>query len=480
MDQVSNFLLISRESPAVSLEQLGDLFLAPARAILDGKQVTFLSHDEMTIEDQQIGGLGLGDFLDETLRVIAFIISFPITVIGALLKLSVICDQSYWDLCDKVVGQLKWNEISEHLRSMPRFISDRRVTDVGRSLVFNPLGLEECACCHFHRLNSKRRKKLEDEIVSRLFNQIDDKEKPLQLLSMGSGGLMSDFIVLEKLLLAGFKKITIDCVDPIGIDEGRVERIRKFFSNLPGVTVEIRAYDSINKVPKRAYNAVMAIDYVPSGPATLEQDILRVTDLMKAYKCLDQSGFLALGDYSEDILCDTSVNAQLLFSSDTNDLYGFAQRLIEHLPKENEMKIVIPNLGFRPLEPYRFLFSLALAVKKSSREYEEISLSYLSGKPGDSSVGLFREMMQTFFGEATKIGLHENSDPDEKFDFLLTGGTEADFQNISYLSRLKPAGAAYIPSSSGRPICQKVGEESAELIQKRADPTGMEGACALQ
>lgn len=98
-------------------------------------------------------------------------------------------------------------------------------------------------------MQSPRRNNLENAIVERLANSYSDKSQPIHLLSMGSGGLMSDFFTLEKLFLAGFKKITIDCVDPIGIDVNRIQRIQKFFAEYSEASFEIKAYKNIDEIP---------------------------------------------------------------------------------------------------------------------------------------------------------------------------------------------------------------------------------------
>jgi hypothetical protein len=443
MQQVKNFFITSRIDPPSFFEKGGDLLLTPARVLFGGKRVLVFYDNSMHISDQQVGSSS-SQWIRIALKVRAFIM-LPIAAIGVIIKLICLKEQSYRAFCAQRIPpnstcHPKLFEMFQHVHSTADFTSDKWGT-----LVFKPLKLSECSCQvtgAFHRFRSPRRNNLENAIVQRLVDIRPDKNLPIHLLSMGSGGLMSDFLTLEKLVLAGFKKISIDCIDPAGIDPGRVERIQKFFNDYAGVSIEIQAYKKIDEVSeeKTEYSALLAIDYDSLASSDLEERLICTGDLMKAYKRLGIAGFLGLGCGDDDTLSGPQV-APIVLSSRPSIIHSLANNLTQELPQKEEITISLPNPSFAGA-PHLLIFSLALAVGKLAKPYHKISLTFTECVDQDE-IMKFQTMMQALF-PAINIEIGLLSEQNKKCDFLFTGSRESEFSSKKYLSYLNAQSITYI------------------------------------
>lgn len=450
MQQVTNFLLTSRIDPPSILEKGGDLLLTPARVFFGGKRVLVFHDNSMHISDHQVGSTS-SQWIRVALKIGAFIM-LPIAAIGVIIKLICLKDQSFRAFCAQKIPQNstchpKLFEMFQHIHSTVDFTSD----NYWGTLVFKPLELSECSCQGtgaFHRFRSPRRNNLENAIVQRLVDSRPDKNLPIHLLSMGSGGLMSDFLTLEKLVLAGFKKISIDCVDPMGIDAGQVQRIKKFFNDYAGASIEIQAYKTIDEVPveKTEYPALLAIDYDSLGSWDLKERLICTGDLMKAYHRLSAAGFLGLGYSDEDTLSGPQMTP-IVLSSRSSIIHSLANDLIQQLPQKEEITVSLPKQGFAGTA-HLLIFSLALAVEKSARPYRKISLTFTESVDQDE-VMQFQTMMQALF-PATNIEIGLLSEQNKKCDFLFTGSLESEISSKKYLSYLNAQSTTYIFHPQGK------------------------------
>lgn len=214
-----NYILASRVQTNSKAEQISDFLLRPARILFNGKKILHLANGSKYLAKEQIY------HPNKFIRIITIISSFvalPFALIGACTKLICLNDADYKAFCmQRIQGtelpHQKYLEIFHHVFS----IADFAEYDIFRNImIFKPLNLYECTCngpeSAFHRFQiPSRRNNLEDAIVSRLANTNGlDKRAKVILLSMGSGGLMSDFLIIEKLIIAGFRNIQLDCVDP--------------------------------------------------------------------------------------------------------------------------------------------------------------------------------------------------------------------------------------------------------------------------
>lgn len=95
-----------------------------------------------------------------------------------------------------------WHALNEH-NAAARVISD----------------LVECPCVKFSRKRCPcLRQWLEEALVQKVEAQYPDKSLPLTYVSIGSGGMFYDLVLLTKLVFAGYKNINIVLVDRIYSD----------------------------------------------------------------------------------------------------------------------------------------------------------------------------------------------------------------------------------------------------------------------
>ncbi|HEV3269680.1 MAG TPA: hypothetical protein VGZ69_03415 [Candidatus Rhabdochlamydia sp.] len=360
-------------------------------------------------------------------------------------------------------GSSRVVEIFQHVHAIRFYVSERRGSG---ELIFHPpsltaLGLYECSCGNtgeFHRLNNPRRNKLEKAIVQRLVAIHSDKNDPVHLLSMGSGGLMSDFITLEKLILKGFKSILIDCVDPMEIDPKKIEGIREFFSKCSGISVDIHAYKNIKEVrrEKENYSAVLAVDYDALASFSWENCLNALADLVRARSLLNKNGFLALGFNSDDTLSGKTMETITLTSSSL--IESLTSDLIQQLKQKNELLLVLPSFKFAGAA-HLLLYALSIAIEKSEKRYDKILISSLSKDiitPEDwkkQERQAFEIMSQVLFPNTEiEICCHEQG---KKYDLLFTGSKEEEFATYSTLLNeeaiayiIYPQGAIYRQNSN--------------------------------
>ncbi|WP_284452917.1 hypothetical protein [Parachlamydia acanthamoebae] len=90
----------------------------------------------------------------------------------------------------------------------------------------------ECHC-----FSRNHRQEIEKIIVDGIDKRIENKSGTLRLASFGAGGLLQDLIILGKLILKGFKNITIDFVDLLSPNQERAKKLEEMLNKLPGVTI---------------------------------------------------------------------------------------------------------------------------------------------------------------------------------------------------------------------------------------------------
>ena len=459
MHSVSNFFCVSRESASSVFERGGDCLLAPARVLFCGKKVAVLG--ENVIEMQQKSSKSSDQCPRVAVKVAAFV-ALPFAALGALVKAVALKDRNYREFCARKIEapHPKFIEIFQHVHETARFVED-----IGYVLVFKPLGLSECACATgaFHRLYSPRRNALENAIIQQLVKNYPDKTQPIHLLSMGSAGLMCDFFILEKLVLEGFKRMTLDCVEPAGINPIQLESVRQFFVEYPAATIDIEAYRNVDEVPgeKIGYAAVLAIDYDALAHRGLHEEFYAASDLMKAYRRLDTKGVLGLGFSSDDTLSGPSMDPVIL-SSRSPVIYSLSEDIILQLPSKEELVIAIPSICFA-YSVQIFLLSIGMAVEKSRHFYRRVSLACTAEIANRRGVEEVYTAMQVFFRGA-EIDVSIQGLKDRKCDFLFTGSLETEFKSQTHLSPLSPEGAAYILYSKGSIVRQRHDQEGLEVI----------------
>jgi hypothetical protein len=451
MHLINNLLFTPRINTTSTVEQTADWLLTPARILFGERKVFVFQDGAVYAPAQQEGSVSSNEQI-ETARKILALITLPLAAVGAALKLTCLSNQKYRNFCTKKIPEhpltypKRFEKLLQHVHETADFVLEQP-----GMIRFKPLGLFECSCENgaFHRLKSPRRNRLEQAIVERLAQH--DTNQPIRLLSMGSGGLMSDFLTLEKLVLAGFKKISIDCVDTAGIHPDQLENIRKFFAEYPEVTLDIQGYQSIDLLPaeKTNYAALLAIDYNALASFDDRERLTCTADLMKAYRRLAQDGFIGLGFSDEDTLFGPQMEP-IVLSSQPSITCTLAADMTQRLVQKEELLISLPTIWFAGAS-HIFMLSLSFALEQSARRYNKISLSCLE-KADNETLLPFQAMMQALFPTSTiEISAHEQ---DKTYDLLFTGSLEEEFRSKQYLSFLNPESTAYIMYPEGKIVRQ--------------------------
>ncbi|OJU80938.1 MAG: hypothetical protein BGO10_06545 [Chlamydia sp. 32-24] len=142
-------------------------------------------------------------------------------------------------------------------------------------------GLFWCHCCN------KIREKLEKILFTLLSSLNLDKQSQVKLLSVGSGGLLQDYVFIGQLYKAGYRNISI-CLDEPILKESTLKDFRELFLSWPDLTIQIQ---HTREIPKDcSFNLCYAIDFDP---------ILNNNDADSAWKDL----FKAFANCKEDGIC---------------------------------------------------------------------------------------------------------------------------------------------------------------------------------
>lgn len=316
-------------------------------------------------------------------------------------------------------------------------------------LRFKPLNLTECTCQNsaFNRLHNSRRDDLENAIVKRLAVNYPNKSEPISILSMGSGGLMSDFITLEKLILAGFKKINIALVDP-KIDLEAVKRIDNFFKGYPDVIVELEGFKNVDDVSKGDFSAVIAVDYNDLTSFVIKEAFVSTEDLIKAKRKVAERGFIALGFSEEDsIIGQVMEPASKKFKS--SFILTLTADLEKELKKSDGISITIPNIFFAGGTQV-FFFSLALALDRMKHSYQNMTISTLDGVEREVEL---RSLLTALFPKSFLT--IDRVQTGNKYDLFFSGVNEEILKSKKYLDHIKPDALTYILGRNTQTYRQK-------------------------
>lgn len=169
-------------------------------------------------------------------------------------------------------------------------------------------GLTMCLC-PTHQM--ERRILIEDQIISTLCNAFPLKTtQKLSILSLGSGHLLQDYIIIKKIEKIGYKKFNLILIDPL---TGKSE-VSCLESNL-GANVKIKHFDYLPKMiisldlkkyktfPK--FHMVHAIDFSPINVNSVEAWKI----LASSQNLIKQNGFiLCTGLFSQHVFSQNCWN----------------------------------------------------------------------------------------------------------------------------------------------------------------------------
>ncbi len=249
--------------------------------------------------------------------------------------------------------------------------------------------------------------------------------------------------------------------------------------------MDIHAYKNIDKIYKEKgnYSAVLAVDYDALVSFSWERCLNALTDLVKARSLLNENGFLALGFSKDDTLSGKTMETITLTSSSL--IESLTSDLIQQLKQKNELIIALSSFKFAGAA-HLLLYALSLAIEKSEKRYDKISISSLSKDIITPEVenlipcleGLniaqaaeerkkkerqaFEIMSQVLFPNTEiEICCHEQ---DKKYDLLFTGSLEEEFTSNSYFTLLDEEATAYIIHPQGA-IYRQNSNQKNESIQ---------------
>lgn len=183
------------------------------------------------------------------------------------------------------------------------------------STVLHGVGLSECACYSgaYNRFTSNRRAVLENALVQYITKAKPDKEGVLQLLSLGCGDLLEEWVLLGRLVMEGYSNFQIVLVDPkLSVKYAHPSALQPFvdfFKHLDGVKLSLLPFDSIDEadgeLKKQGFqaDAVLAIDYDEFGSASSsKRSVLKAReDLCTSFQYLQPNGVLLLGSGQNDL-----------------------------------------------------------------------------------------------------------------------------------------------------------------------------------
>ncbi|PWY53794.1 hypothetical protein DGG96_20425 [Legionella qingyii] len=125
--------------------------------------------------------------------------------------------------------------------------------------------LHECWCvvthAHSRSTFSNIRAKYEERILSAV--ESNDKKSIIRLLSLGSGGLFQDLMILLKLYYHGYKNIELDCIET-GNNQAQQEILQAIINRLNqnGANIRVRHFKTVEERKAKTGNSQAECDVV--------------------------------------------------------------------------------------------------------------------------------------------------------------------------------------------------------------------------
>lgn len=387
VDHLKNVIFSTRFNKESYFEHVGDLFLEPIRQIfgrtdfvltdLDGR-VQSIIVPPLPVKENSILYVGI-------IKIIS-IIGLIFTPIGCALKLcglytSTRARQAY-SILPVLPTHAKEASIYQHIYRTREFLYRPNNFLCGAQIVMKDdaynLRLHECACGNtgaFDRINQPRRVNLERSFFDSITHTQPNKSERIAILSLGAAGMLGEFLLVEKLILAGYKDIFLVCVDPIFKDDAikQFNAVRQFFSSYPNVRVNMQVANDVNEVSDdMRFHGVTAIDFdALTGFSKLEASKALV-DFGHTMTLLDPNGFAALGFSRDDFLLSRSSAPIALQSACIIPLSADMQK---HLPLCDDLYVALPSYD-RGLNVI-FLLALAIGLQQKDQHPDSIQISFL-------------------------------------------------------------------------------------------------------
>ncbi|KTD40115.1 hypothetical protein [Legionella parisiensis] len=193
--------------------------------------------------------------------------------------------------------------------------------------------LHECWCAdtqaHSRSTFSNIRAKYEERILSAVEN--NDKNSTIRLLSLGSGGLFQDLMILLKLYYNGYKNIKLDCIETDN-NQAQQEILQAIINRLNqnGANIRVRHFKTVEErkagtdSSQTECDVVYAIDFDDIGNVVGKDFSKRQLKYRSSDSLTDEYCPLFLGAYAE-----LKKSASSLF------LLTFGKNYISHLGEKS-------------------------------------------------------------------------------------------------------------------------------------------------
>lgn len=149
--------------------------------------------------------------------------------------------------------------------------------------------LKECACKYSDRFNNSRREVIEKSVLDFVAERFPlPAQSTIHYLSLGSGNLLQDFIIVGRLVLAGYQTLHVNLIDPGYAGDFSKSTCDQFnlLSNLAkemNVNLSMSFHTSVDRYQQKALpplDLVVAIDFENFFNTGFD-DVLKIHKLME-------------------------------------------------------------------------------------------------------------------------------------------------------------------------------------------------------
>lgn len=309
-------------------------------------------------------------------------------------------------------------------------------------LYFSPLRLSECSCVRtgeFNRLRTQRRADMENRICYDLQLTCQNLDEPINILSLGAGGFLQDWILLGQLIKSGYTNINYSAIDP-EIKSINLERFTQFFEDFEGVNVNVNYYGNVDWYtsvnPEQNLNAVIAIDFDDLNTSGCWSDINTLRKLL-----MENQGKFYMSYNKDDIVIDSSSTLDLCECKGFYDLmHSDLAQNFNILPDEPiSIAVSATNENLGSLFAYKVVVPIIFYLHANCKEATEINL-VVQGQTEDT----LRSDLESFSDDLLTIKVAFVDDVvEQKFDLIVTYCREDISLAQETSNYLKNDGVAY-------------------------------------
>lgn len=467
MSLIKNICLYSDVDSQSNFEVMGDWLLSPARKLFGGGNVVYLKNSNSSlrfVKPEKVLSVPKRSPIIELAIKISSIAGLILLPLGLLFKSIALASNAKtreifldWKKPylsssnlphDKLISELYEECVRKGLTKELYFEIVSNPTNYLEFVslfhsenVFSPLKFSECACSNtgeFNRLLNNRRNNIEDKIVKDMLKAKVAK-KPLNLLSLGSGNLLQDWILIGKLIKSGVKEINYTLVEP-NLDPKLLEEFIKFFKDLEDCNIKIENYKYLkefqeNQNPPIKQDAVLAIDF----DELAEND--NWAHVNQARSLLSDQGNLYLSFGGDDISINQQSNQDFYARKGpanliSSDFANFQAK--DHVSIATSLNQML-SLNMNP----------PILMELVSRKVPNIEITIVGNPEQGSNLKINLESFSTIDSKISVQFIESSNLDSKKFDLILTGAFEKDQLPQKSCDLLKETGIAYLMQRNG-------------------------------